>query len=67
MPIPVAPLREQTRIVACVEELMRLCDALEVHGRLQDEQHTRLVATLFDALAYNSSGALRTTSGANNI
>lgn len=55
MPIPVAPLIEQTRIVARVEELMQLCDALEAHGRLQDEQHARLVATLFDALAASAS------------
>lgn len=55
MPIPVAPLAEQARIVARVEELMKLCDALEAHGRLQDQQHARLVATLFDALAASES------------
>jgi len=34
---------------------MQLCDALEAHGRLQDEQHARLVATLFDTLAASAS------------
>jgi type I restriction enzyme S subunit len=54
-PFPLPPRAEQARIVARVEELMQLCDALEAHGRLQDEQHARLVATLFDALAASAS------------
>jgi type I restriction enzyme, S subunit len=53
--LPLPSLAEQARIVARVEELMQLCDALEAHGRLQDEQHARLVATLFDALAASAS------------
>lgn len=55
--LPLPPLAEQARIVARVEELMRLCDALEAHGRLQDEQHARLVTTLFDTLAASESAS----------
>ena len=49
------PLAEQHRIVARVEELMKLCDAMEQNGRLADEQHARLTSTLFDALATSES------------
>ena len=53
--LDIPPLAEQHRIVARVEELMKLCDALEQSGRLADEQHARLTSTLFDALAANES------------
>ena len=53
--IALPPLAEQHRIVARVEELMKLCDALEQSGRLADEQHARLTSTLFDALAASES------------
>ena len=53
--IDLPPLAEQHRIVARVEELMKLCDALEQSGRLADEQHARLTSTLFDALAASES------------
>ena len=53
--ISLPPLAEQHRIVARVEELMKLCDALEQNGRLADEQHARLTSTLFDALAASES------------
>jgi len=52
---PIPPLAEQHRIVARVEELMKLCDALVQSGRLADEQHARLTSTLFDALAASES------------
>jgi len=53
--VPTPPLAEQTRIVARVEELMALCDSLEVKGKLGAEQHTRLVGSLFDSLANSES------------
>jgi type I restriction enzyme, S subunit len=53
--IPVPPLAEQSRIVARVEELMRLCDALEAKGKLEAEQHARLVNTLLGTLTQSES------------
>jgi type I restriction enzyme S subunit len=50
LPIPIPPLAEQSRIVARVDELMRLCDALEAKGRLEAAQHTRLLDTLLGTL-----------------
>lgn len=44
------PLAEQARIVARVDELMCLCDALEARGRLEAEQHARLLSTLLGTL-----------------
>lgn len=54
-PFPLPPLAEQSRIVARVEELMALCDALEAKGKLEAEQHARLVGSLFDSLANSES------------
>ena len=48
--VAVAPLAEQARIVARVDELMRLCDAVEAKGRLEAEQHARLLGTLLGTL-----------------
>ena len=53
--IPLPPLAEQQRIVTRIEELLKLCDALEQSGRLADEQHARLTSTLFDVLATSES------------
>jgi type I restriction enzyme S subunit len=50
LPVAVPPLTEQARIVARVDELMRLCDALEEKGRLEAEQHARLLSTLLGTL-----------------
>jgi type I restriction enzyme S subunit len=47
---PLPPVAEQARIVARVDELMRLCDALEAKGRLEAEQHGRLLGTLLGTL-----------------
>ncbi|MEJ8850402.1 restriction endonuclease subunit S [Variovorax rhizosphaerae] len=48
--LPLPPLAEQSRIVTRVEELMRLCDALEAKGRLEAAQHAQLVSTLLGTL-----------------
>ncbi|MEX3934820.1 restriction endonuclease subunit S [Paraburkholderia phymatum] len=49
------PVAEQVRIVAKVDELMRLCDELETRGRLEGERHSQLTATLFEALTASES------------
>lgn len=46
----VPSLGEQSVIVDRIEELMRLCDALEAKGRLEAEQHARLLGTLLGTL-----------------
>lgn len=53
--VPLAPLTEQARIVARVDELMRLCDALEAKGRLEAEQHARLLTTVLGTLTDSRS------------
>jgi type I restriction enzyme, S subunit len=53
--IPLPPLAEQSRIVARVEELMRMCDALEAKGGLEDAQHAELLNTLLGALTDSAS------------
>lgn len=53
--IALPPLPEQSRIVARVEELMRLCDALEAKGRLEAAQHAQLVSTLLGALTASAT------------
>ena len=50
IPISVPPLDEQKMIVARVDELMQLCDALEAKGRLEAQQHARLLETLLGTL-----------------
>lgn len=49
------PLAEQSRIVTRVEELMRLCDALEAKGKLEATQHAQLVSTLLGALTASAT------------
>lgn len=53
--IPLPPLAEQSRIVTRVEELMRLCDALDAKGELEAAQHAQLVQTLLGALTASTS------------
>lgn len=48
--VPVAPLMEQHRIVAKVDELMALCDLLEQHTESSLDAHQTLVQTLLDTL-----------------
>jgi type I restriction enzyme S subunit len=51
LPIPLAPLAEQLRIVAKVHELMALCDQLEAQlTTTQSEKRSLLEAVLFHAL-----------------
>ncbi|ENJ7185045.1 restriction endonuclease subunit S [Vibrio fluvialis] len=49
-PFPLAPLKEQHRIVAKVDELMALCDQLEQQTEASIEAHQVLVTTLLDTL-----------------
>lgn len=53
---PLAPLFEQHRIVAKVDELMTLCDQLEQQTEASIEAHQVLVITLLDTLT-NSADA----------
>jgi len=50
IPIPLAPLAEQHRIVAKVDELMVLCDQLEQQADASLGAHQTLVETLLSAL-----------------
>ncbi|WP_222863146.1 restriction endonuclease subunit S [Marinomonas sp. IMCC 4694] len=49
-PLPFAPLTEQHRIVAKVDELMALCDQLEQQTESSLDAHQTLVQTLLDTL-----------------
>lgn len=53
--VPYPPLSEQSRIVTRVEELMRLCDALEAKGQLETAQHAQLVSTLLSTLTASTT------------
>lgn len=55
LPIAIPPMREQARIVTRVDELMRLCDALEAKDRLEAEQHARLLGALLGTLTDSST------------
>lgn len=54
---PLPPLAEQSRIVTRVEELMRLCDALEEKGRLEHTQHQQLLQAMLDSLTQTTDAA----------
>lgn len=53
--IPLPPLAEQSRIVTRVEELMRLCDALQAKGQLEATQHAQLLSTLLGTLTASAT------------
>ncbi|MGI2072802.1 restriction endonuclease subunit S [Shewanella baltica] len=57
IPIAVAPLAEQHRIVAKVDELMSLCDALEAQTEASIAAHQTLVETLLNALLLPQTAA----------
>lgn len=48
--LPIAPLKEQNRIVAKVDELMALCDQLEQQTETSLSAHQTLVETLLNTL-----------------
>jgi type I restriction enzyme S subunit len=53
-PLPIPPLAEQKRIVAKVDELMALCDQLELRSESQLAAHQALVEALLATLADNT-------------
>ena len=55
LPFPLPPEAEQSRIVARVEELMHLCDALEAKGQLEATQHAQLLSTLLGTLTASAT------------
>lgn len=55
--LPICSKAEQSRIVTRVEELMRLCDALEAKGQLEALQHAQLVSTLLATLTESETPA----------
>lgn len=55
--ISVPPIAEQSRIVARVESLMQLCDALEAKGQLEASQHQQLLQALLGSLTQSADAA----------
>ena len=53
--IGLPPLAEQSRIVTRVEELMKVCDALEASGQLEAQQQAQLVNTLLGTLTQSET------------
>lgn len=57
LPIPIPPLKEQSRIVAKVDELMALCDELEKQETHHLKTHQLLVETLLNSLTQTNDAA----------
>ncbi|MGP1256754.1 MAG: restriction endonuclease subunit S [Kiloniellales bacterium] len=55
LPVPIPPIEEQSRIIAMVDELMALCDALEQQSKDSLDAHQALVETLFSTLTSSES------------
>ena len=55
--VTLPPAAEQSRIATRVEELMRLCDALEAKSQLEAAQHAQLVSTLLATLTGSETPA----------
>ena len=53
--IPLPPVGDQRRIVARVDELMRLCDGLEKNRALEAVQHVQLISALAAPLVASES------------
>lgn len=49
-PVPLAPLAVQRRIVAKVEQLMKICDDLEAKLRLAEDRAAKLVEAVVHEL-----------------
>jgi type I restriction enzyme, S subunit len=49
LPVPLPPRAEQLRILNKLDELMRLCDDLEVKLRVRDERAAKLAEALVAA------------------
>lgn len=50
LPVPVPPFEEQKRIVSKLDELMAICDRLDLQTRTQMDRHQSLVQTCLAAL-----------------
>jgi type I restriction enzyme, S subunit len=56
LPFPLPPLAEQHRIVAKVDELMAICDELEVAKEKREKRRDRLVAATLHGLNNGTNG-----------